>query len=203
MIGSYYQDLITEKSFKILQDLGRKHKFILIGGWAVFLYSHSLKSKDIDIVIDYEELEKLRQDFTLIKNDRLKKYEITIEEIEIDLYLPFFSNPGLPAEEIKKYTQDLEGFIVPSPEVLLILKQKAYLDRAGSPKGEKDKIDLVGLLKNTDLDFNFYKNILKDYQLENHLKELKSLLNNLTQVPELELNQFQYSKLKKRVLEQL
>lgn len=203
MTSPYYQDLITAKSFKILQDLRRKYKFILIGGWAVFLYTHSLKSKDIDIVIDYEELEKLRQDFTLIKNDRLKKYEIAVEEIEIDLYLPFFSNPGLPAEEIKKYTQSLEGFTVPSPEVLLILKQKAYLDRAGSPKAEKDKIDLVSLLKTMDLDFNFYKNILKNYRLENYLEELKSLLNNLIQVLELELNQFQYSKLKKRVLKQL
>jgi len=32
----YYQDLITSKSFKILQDLKRNNKFILIGGWSVF-----------------------------------------------------------------------------------------------------------------------------------------------------------------------
>jgi len=32
----YYQDLITSKSFKILQDLKRNYKFILIGGWSVF-----------------------------------------------------------------------------------------------------------------------------------------------------------------------
>lgn len=199
----YYQDLITEKSFKILQDLRRQYKFILIGGWAVFLYTHSLKSKDIDLVIDYEELEKLRQNFTLVKNDRLKKYEIIIEEIDIDLYAPFYSNPGIPAEEIPKYIQNIEGFLVPKPEILLILKQRAYLERAGMPKGEKDKIDIISLLKNIDLDFGFYKKILKEHHLANYLEELKKLLQAQIQVPEVGLNQFQYSRFKKKILEQL
>lgn len=195
----YYKDLITEKSFKILKNLRRQYKFILIGGWAVFLYAHSLKSKDIDLVIDYDELEKLRKNFPLTKNDRLKKYEIIIEEIDIDLYLPFYSSPGIPAEEIKKYTQNLEGFLVPRPEILLVLKQKAYLNRFGSPKGEKDKVDIISLLNN-DLDFRFYKKILKKYNLETYLEELKNLLQSITQVPELGLNQFKYSKLKKKIL---
>jgi hypothetical protein len=199
----YYHQLITEKSFKILQDLRRQYKFILIGGWAVFLYTHSLKSKDIDVIVEYEELEKLRKDFTLTKNDRLKKYEITIEEIDIDLYLPFYSNPGIPAEEIKNYTQNMEGFLVPRPEILLILKQRAYLERAGSLKGEKDKIDIISILSKIDLDFEFYKKILKSYRLKNYLKELQDLLGAITEVPEIGLNQFQYSKLKKRVLEKL
>ena len=138
----YYQDLITKKSFKILQDLRKKYKFILIGGWAVFLHTHSLKSKDIDLIIEYEELEKLRKDFDLIKNDRLKKYEIIINEIDIDLYLPFYSKIGIPAEEIKKHSTSIEGFSVPMAEVLLILKQIAYKERSASPKGEKDKVEI-------------------------------------------------------------
>ena len=52
-MAEFYHELITEKSFKILQDLRKKIKFILIGGWAVFLYARTLKSKDIDIIIDY------------------------------------------------------------------------------------------------------------------------------------------------------
>ena len=199
----YYKDLITEKSFKILQNLKRKYKFILIGGWAVFLYTHSLKSKDIDMVIEYEELEKLRREFTLNKNDRLKKYEIVVDEIDIDIYLPFYSDPGIPAEEIKKYTQNLEGFLVPKPEILLILKQKAYLERLGSPKAEKDKIDILSLFKAIDLDFEFYKKILKKYDLKNYLEELKNLLRTTTNVSELGLNQFRYARFKKKILEQL
>jgi len=198
----YYQNLITEKSFKVLQDMKRKYKFILIGGWAVFLYTHSLKSKDIDIIIEYEELEKIKKGFDLNKNDRLKKYEIIVDEIDIDLYLPFYSNPGVKAEEIKNYLNSLEGFSVPKPEILLILKQKAYSKRLGSPKGEKDKIDIIGLL-NLGLDFKLYKKILKKYDMENYAKDLKNLLKITTEVPELKLNQFKYSKLKKKVLEEL
>lgn len=199
----YYKDLITKKSFEILQKLRRQHKFILIGGWAIFLYTHSLKSKDIDLVIDYSELEKLRKKFDLFKNERLKKYEIIIEEIDIDLYLPFYSNPGIPAQEIKKYTQNIEGFSVPRPEILLILKQRAYLDRTRSPKGKKDKLDIISLLNNNLIDFKFYRKILKKYNLENYLIELKNLLLSASQIPELKLNQFKYSKLKRGVLEKI
>ena len=48
----YYQDLITEKSWQILIRLKSKIDFVLIGGWAVYLYTKGLKSKDIDIVIE-------------------------------------------------------------------------------------------------------------------------------------------------------
>ena len=69
----YYHNVITEKSFEFLQKLRARYKFILIGGWAVFLYSHALKSKDIGIIVDYSELGKMRKEFNLSKNDRLKK----------------------------------------------------------------------------------------------------------------------------------
>ena len=38
----YYHEIVTEKSFKFLQGLKKRYRFILIGGWAVFLYSRSL-----------------------------------------------------------------------------------------------------------------------------------------------------------------
>ncbi len=125
----YWHNLTTERSLGFLRDLKRNCRFILIGGWAVFLYAKSLKSKDIDIVLDYDELSKLKQNYEIIKNERLKKYEIKMEEIDVDVYLPHFSNPGLPAEEIKNYSILREGFLVPVPEVLLILKQRAFLER--------------------------------------------------------------------------
>jgi hypothetical protein len=36
----FYHDLITEKSLKVLQDLKKKFDFILIGGWAIYLYTN-------------------------------------------------------------------------------------------------------------------------------------------------------------------
>jgi len=196
----YYQNIITAKSFQILQELKRQYDFILIGGWAVFLYTHTLKSKDIDIIVDYPALEKLRADFDLRKNDRLKKYEISRAEIDVDIYLPHYSKLGLPLENIPNYCQAVDGFKVPKQEVLLILKQVAYADRRGSAKGVKDKIDIISLLTTADFDFEFYKDILDQYNLKIFAPALKDLVRSVTQVPELGLNQYQYAKLKKTVL---
>src|SRR3990167_2286680 len=63
---AYYHDLITQKSFEVLTALRRKYDFILIGGWAVFLYTHNLKSKDVDLVVEYKDLEKLKHDFEVV-----------------------------------------------------------------------------------------------------------------------------------------
>lgn len=198
----YYHHLITEKSWQILKELRIKYDFILIGGWAVFLYTKTLKSKDIDIVIDFKTLGKFKLDFDVVKNERLKKYEIKKEGIDIDIYLEFYSNPGLPAEEIKKYRQKIEGFNLPKPEILLILKQKAYLERQGSIKGEKDKIDIFSLLNYSDFDFFFYQKILKDYQL-NYLDNLKELLKKTVEIKDLGLNSYQVAKLKKKIKKEL
>ena len=199
----YYQEIITTKSFQILQELKRNYDFILIGGWAVFLHTHQLKSKDIDIIVNYDELEKLRKKFILNKNQHLKKYEIQIDTTDIDIYLPHYSDLKIPLEEVKQYTENIEGFNTLKSEVLLILKQTAFLDRQGSAKGEKDKIDIISLVNLDDFDFKSYQKILKKYNLTNYKTKLVNLIKDINQVPELELNQYQYSKLKKRNLKLL
>ena len=199
----FYHNLITEKSFKILQDLRKKFEFILIGGWAVFLYSGALKSKDIDIIIDYDELQKLKNDYDVFKNDRFKKYEIKIEEIDIDIYLPYFSKLGLKAEEIQEHRQNLEGFSVPIPEVLLILKINAYRERKGSNKGEKDLIDIFSLLKNSATNWAKYKELIRKYNIEDLNEEFKNLISSQKRVPELDLSDHRIAKLKKDILAQI
>ncbi len=59
-MGFYYPD-IAEESWRLLLELRRRYAFTLIGGWAVWLYTKSLKSKDIDIIVDYEGLDRLRE----------------------------------------------------------------------------------------------------------------------------------------------
>lgn len=197
-----YHDLFTEKSWQILQQLKRQYEFILIGGWAVYLYSHQLKSKDIDIIIEYETLEQLRQAYALQKNDRLKKYEIHLEEIDVDIYVPFFSNLGLPVAEIKAYGQTIEGFVVPKKELLLILKQKAWRDRRGSLKGEKDEVDILSLVAQ-EIDWKSYRQQINYYQLQTYSNDLIDLLHHRTAVAELGLNAHHYAKLKKSIQQQL
>ena len=121
----FWNSLLTEKSWNILQDLKNKFDFILIGGWANYLWTKTHKSKDIDIIIDLKTLYKIKNEYKLIKNDRLKKYEIKFDEIDIDIYVPYYSKLSLPIEDLGNYFTAVEGFKVVIPEVLLILKQGA------------------------------------------------------------------------------
>lgn len=199
----FYHDLITETSFITLQDLKRKFNFILIGGWAIFLYTKALKSKDIDMIIDYDELDKIRKNFEVSKNERLKKYEVKIEKIDIDIYLPFFSNIGFPIEEIKNYTQSVEGFIVPIPEILLILKTVTLIERRGTTKGKKDLIDIFSLLKEGKINWQKYKELVEKYNLKEVNQKFKELVSSAKAIPELNLLNHQIAKLKKKTLKEL
>ena len=203
ILMEFYHDLITEKSFGILQELRKDFSFILIGGWAVFLYSKALKSKDIDIIIDYDQLEKFRKKFKFFKNERLKKYEAKLEEIDIDVYLPFFSDLKFPVEEIKNYTQSIEGFKVPLPELLLILKIGAYLNRKKTTKGNKDIIDIFSLLKEEKIDWKTYREMIEKYNLRETNEKLKEIISSQKAIPELSLLNHKISRLKKRVLKEL
>lgn len=183
-----------------MQRLRKTYDFILIGGWAVFLYTKALKSKDIDLVVDYSELERLKEEFEVGKNDRLKKYEARGEEVEIDIYIPYYSNPGIAAEELKKYAVSVGGFKTVTAEVLAILKQKALSERVGTPKGRKDLIDLVSLLTLADFDFNEFRSISKSFGLENLALLIESILEKTFELPEVGLNPHKMAKVKKALL---
>ena len=199
----FYHDLITEKSFKILQDLKRKFNFILIGGWAIFLYTNALKSKDVDIVVDYDQLEKFKKELNIFKNERLKKYEAKIEEVDIDIYLPFFSDLAFPIEEIKNYIQSIEGFQVPVPEILLILKVKTYFERKGTTKGQKDFLDIFTLISNKIIDWQKYKELIEKYNLKETNQKLKEIISSAKAIPELNLLNHLISRLKKKILREI
>lgn len=199
----YWHNLITEKSFQLLKNLNKDYQFILIGGWAVFLYTRALKSKDIDIIIDYQELSKLKKKFEVFKNPRLKKYEVKKEGIDIDIYLPYFSNPGLPAEDLIQFAVQKEGFKILLLEVLLILKQIVFEQRKNTPKGNKDKLDIFSLLMLPEFNWTRYKKILKKYHLNNLLNELKNLLSEIYELKEINLSRHKMAKLKNEVFKKL
>ncbi len=197
-----YNDIITEKSWKKLQELKRRYSFVLIGGWAVYCYARGLKSRDIDFICSYDELQKLKMSYELIKNDRLKKYEIHVGEFDIDIYVPFFSKLGIPVEHLMELTTMREGFKVLIPEALLILKQYAYKDRVGSAKGEKDRLDILAMAM-TDLDIGHYRTLAQQYHLDDFLSEFRRVVQETRAVPELGVNEYAFSKIKKRLLASL
>lgn len=203
MEKEFYHPLITEKSFEVLQELRKEFDFILIGGWAVFLYAGALKSKDIDIVIDFGELGKFKQKFRVHKNERLKKYEAKIKKVDIDIYLPHFSQIGFPLEDLKKYTHSIKGFAVPIPEILLIFKARTFRSRKGTTKGRKDLIDIFSLISNDAVDWEKYRQLVKEYHLLEVTEILKEILQSQRRIPELGLLNHQTAKLRESVLKEL
>jgi len=197
----FWNSTLTEKSWNILLEINKKpFKFIVIGGWAAYLWTKLHKSKDLDIVLkDMQDLDYLKQNYALKKNDNLKKYEISFEEIDVDIYVPFFSKLSIPVNDIKNYTTKIEGIEVVSSELLLILKQGAEFDRAGTIKGNKDQIDIIALICFTNVDFKKYNDILKKYKLEHFRARLKQIIINFKDIKYLDLNPRQF-KLKKEEL---
>lgn len=198
----YYRDIVTQKSWETLKVLRRNYQFVLIGGWAVWVYTKQLKSKDIDLVVDLKTLSKLKNNFPVTKNNRLHKYEIIQEEVQIDIYVPFWSQIGIPCEKILVKAQHVEGFRLPPPEALLTLKQIAFLARAGSSKGRKDMLDIISLLKLPEFNWLRYREYteLTKQDKQDLPALLKELLSENAQIPELHLNSHQFARLKKQWL---
>jgi hypothetical protein len=199
-MSQFYQDVITEKSFRFLAALKKQYEFILIGGWAVFLYTHSLKSKDIDIIVDYETLGKLKEAFSLYKNERLRKYEIKTEDFDVDIYLPYYSDLGIDIEKVKKTAITREGFLVPQLEILLILKIYAWVHRRGSIKGQKDELDIFSLAFLPEFDWKIFLNLIKENNLEEARKNFIALLKATKNIDELNINNQQISRFRKKIL---
>ena len=174
---SYWNDKIIDKSRYILIELKKNYDFILIGGWAVYYYTKSIKSKDIDIIIEFNTLKELNKNFPIQKNNRLNKYETNIEGVSIDIYLPYYSKLVIPPEKILKNFVIIEGFKLPKIEYLLALKQQAELERPESVKGLKDRIDIIAILLSQIVDLKKYAKILEENR-PLYLKRLYEIINN-------------------------
>lgn len=194
----YWNEIITQKSWSILQKIRKEMDFVLIGGWAVYLWTKSHKSKDIDIVVSQKELGKLKFGYTLNKNDSLKKYEIKIDDVDIDIYLPYYSKLPL-LDSINNHASVIEGFKVLKPEALLVLKQAAEISRKDSEKGLKDRIDIMDLLIQCDINFLTYKNVLEKEKLVELKNRLIEIITKFHEIKYIDLNPRQF-KLKKEQL---
>ena len=201
----FWNSLLTEKSWNLLIELSKeKFKFIVIGGWGTYLWTKLHKSKDVDIaLIDIKDLNFLKKRYNLKKNDRLRKYEISFDEIDVDVYVPYFSKLSIPVEDLKEYTTKVEGLTVVKPEALLILKQGAEIERGKSVKGIKDQIDIITLVFFVDMNIKFYLRLLKKYKLEDYFSRLKRIVHNFKDYQYLNLNPREFKLKKKEIVKKL
>lgn len=196
----FYHDAVTDKSFQFLRELKSKLDFTLIGGWAVFVYTQSMKSKDIDVIVDYGELSELRQKYELSKNERLKKYEIKQGEVDVDIYLPHYSDLGVPVSCVIESSVSRGGFTVPKLEVLFLLKLYAYSARRGSIKGKKDEMDIFALAFLPEFNWGEYKKLVKWLSFSAYHELFLSLLSGTQRVSELGINDQKMAKQRKMIL---
>ncbi len=204
-LADFWNSLLTEKSWNVLQKIAKESfSFVLIGGWAAYLWTNLHKSKDIDIALtNVKDLEQIKQKYDLKKNDRLKKYEIRIDDIDVYIYVPYYSKLAIPVEDMKDYAGQREGLAIVKPEALLILKQGAELEREESVKGTKDQIDIMTLLCFADFDLSLYNQLLKKYKLEQYLLRLINIIKNFSDYDNLNLTPRQFSLKKKEILNRL
>ncbi|MFH0837177.1 MAG: hypothetical protein V1870_03540 [Candidatus Aenigmatarchaeota archaeon] len=197
----YWHNILTEKSWKILHEIKEEFNFILIGGWAVYLWARSNKSKDIDIIIDFKTLSELKESHDLRKNEKMRKYEIKKDEIDIDIYVKYYSKLAIPIEKIE--TEKIDGFSVAKIEYLLALKQGAELERKDSMKGEKDRIDILSMISKCSIDFDLYYKILKQNNLLHFLDRLIKIVSEFSDGKYIELNPRELKLKKKDILKML
>lgn len=201
----FWPEVVTRNSWETLLSISKEYDFIVIGGWAAFLWTGIHKSKDIDIVVDYNSLNIFRSKFRLEKNERLGKYEIKMGEFDIDIYLPGYSKLMFPLEHLHEYVVNVNGIKVPRPEVLVILKQGAEKERRGSVKGRKDLIDILTILIHAGFSVKNYKEIISKLSLKGLDKELEQevLLFNPKDVEYLGINLAEFAKWKRNFLREL
>ena len=176
-----FNEVITEKSRALLFELKETADFILIGGWASWLYTKNIKSKDVDIYINFDDFFRL-QNFFLARgisisfNKNLNKYEIKTGEIDIDIYTPDHCSLIIPCKEVlnKNLFKLKDNFKVVLPEVLLILKLDAEKSRRGTIKAFKDRLDILSLLYKEDFNNNLLIKLSKEHNLD--LSELLDII---------------------------
>ena len=176
-----WNEEIVKKSEDILLELKNNADFVLIGGWSIWLYAQTVKSKDIDIYIDFKDFFIL-QNFLINKglsinfNPKLNKYECKTSELDIDIYTPDHCNLIIPCKDVfnKKLWKIVGGLKTIIPEVLLILKLDSEKNRHETIKGFKDRIDILSLVSRVEINKELLSQLCKDYNF--NLSNLKNII---------------------------
>jgi hypothetical protein len=125
-----------------------------IGGIAVFAHvmdtaetaKYAGMSHDADFMIRSTEFVDLRDIEVLTPNRRLSKQQFSKGGFEFDVYVEGQHDLPVPADEAVAWSVLKQGLRVVCSEHLLILKLKAYENRRGTGKGEKDEEDVIRIL---------------------------------------------------------
>jgi len=164
MATEIWPEHVTSRSWQVLNELRGRVNPVLIGGWAVYLWTGMLKSADIDMFLTDDELWKLGA--RVRKHPKLKKYHAVVNGVDIDIYTPSVCGLAVPAADVyaNRWYALVGEFNVLLPEPLLILKCEAAVARWEGRKGFKDRCDVLSLLMFKELDLKLLERLLRRYR---------------------------------------
>lgn len=127
---------------------------IVIGGVAVYLHTVASGRTDIpaefthdaDLYVGLPAWAEVRDIFEPVANRRLAKHQITVNGVELDLYVAHNNALRVSYADLHFASVELAGMNVAGLEHLLLLKLDAFKDRYASAHGQKDRRDIAKLL---------------------------------------------------------
>jgi hypothetical protein len=209
-----WNEKAIEKSERILNELKKISDFVLVGGWAVYFWTKTIKSIDIDIYMNFEDFYKI-QSILIEKgifinfNPKLKKYSTKIEEVDVDIYTPDQSGLIIPCKDVfrNKWFEIIERFKVLKAEPLMLLKLDAEKERPNTIKGFKDRCDIIALVTRLDLDMKFLDDLFKKYNAFILKKRLIKIVKNSSEeykyALQKEISPSKLKKLKKEIISKI
>lgn len=125
---------------------------VVIGGVAVYLHAETSDllpiefTHDVDLTVALAAWGDLRDAYEVVANRRLSKHQLTIGEVEVDLYVERNNTLRVGYEDLAQDSVVIRGVRVASLEHLLLLKLDAAAARWRSAHGAKDRRDLAKIL---------------------------------------------------------
>jgi predicted nucleotidyltransferase len=146
--------------WKVVADVAKltDGECVFIGGVAVYVYTQRSGTSmipeathDVDASITIAASGTLRDHQLLTQNKRLKKAQITVGGIEVDIYVEHQNNLRFDYAELAMYAENVSigravDIQLASLPHLLFLKLDALRSRGASEHGAKDRRDVAKLL---------------------------------------------------------
>ncbi len=142
--------------WKVARDIAKLSygEIVFIGGVATHLHVQRRPKSglplegthDVDAMISAVASSVLRDKYEFEENSRLHKVQITVENIDVDIYPQQLSRLRFSYLDLAPYAQRYRGYRIASIPHIMLLKVDAIEDRGSSRKGAKDKRDAAKLL---------------------------------------------------------
>lgn len=142
--------------WKVARDVAKLSdgEIVFIGGIATYLHVQRRpksglpleKTHDVDASISVVAAGALRDLEEVTENPRLHKWQIRVDDVDVDLYPQQIGRLRFSYLDLAAYAQRYRGFQIAAIPHLLLLKVDAIEDRGSSGKGAKDRRDVAKLL---------------------------------------------------------